>query len=431
MRAPAPPLPPEMGLSKGSDFLPVLTINEAVNRYNQMVQFVQEVMVDGKDFGKIPGVDKPSLLKPGAEKLCNFFGLAPTFEEVRCTEKWDGEEPFFFYRYRCSLWRGDRLIGSGIGSANSHESKHRYRWARAEDVPAYLNKDKLKSRDGRRTVFEPDFALNKKETTGQYGKPAEYWASFEAAIQAKTANRVRGKQMGKKTFDGWEIQTGETQYRIPNPDAADIVNTLDKMAQKRALVAAALIACNASDYFTQDIEDLNIIEGSFTVIPDPPPPPAPEPEQKKTETKKADPEQKKPKPAAAAAPAPAAAAQPAHEPAPFNVKAPEPGPDVMKLWALMGTTMTSILQVFSMLKKEVVLVTGSEAPYYEILKNHGWNHANEVKIHGVQKARLVARDIYEATQRWKEAAEPPAETIPEDDFPVEDEPSGAPSDPNW
>ena len=33
--------------------------------------------------------------------------------------------------------------------------------------------------------FEPNFALDKKETTGQYGKPAEYWAMFEAAIRDK------------------------------------------------------------------------------------------------------------------------------------------------------------------------------------------------------------------------------------------------------
>ena len=35
----------------------------------------------------------------------------------------------------------------------------------------------------------------------------------------------------------------------------DLVNTIDKMAQKRALVAAVLITCGASEYFTQDVED--------------------------------------------------------------------------------------------------------------------------------------------------------------------------------
>ena len=46
-----------------------------------------------------------------------------------------------------------------------------------------------------------------------------------------------------------------TLYRVPNPDVADLVNTIQKMAQKRALVAATLIATSASEFFTQDVED--------------------------------------------------------------------------------------------------------------------------------------------------------------------------------
>jgi hypothetical protein len=44
-------------------------------------------------------------------------------------------------------------------------------------------------------------------------------------------------------------------YRNPNPDGADVVNTIQKMAQKRALVAATLIATSASEFFTPDVED--------------------------------------------------------------------------------------------------------------------------------------------------------------------------------
>lgn len=44
--------------------------------------------------------------------------------------------------------------------------------------------------------------------------------------------------------------------RVENTDPADVFNTVLKMAQKRALVGATLIACGASDLLTQDIEDL-------------------------------------------------------------------------------------------------------------------------------------------------------------------------------
>jgi hypothetical protein len=56
----------------------------------------------------------------------------------------------------------------------------------------------------------------------------------------------------------WEIDVNTALYRIPNPDGADVVNTIQKMAQKRALVAATLIATSASEFFTQDVEDADL-----------------------------------------------------------------------------------------------------------------------------------------------------------------------------
>jgi len=53
----------------------------------------------------------------------------------------------------------------------------------------------------------------------------------------------------------WELDVDTALYRIPNPDGADVVNTIQKMAQKRALVAATLLATSASEFFTQDVED--------------------------------------------------------------------------------------------------------------------------------------------------------------------------------
>ena len=46
---------------------------------------MRSVMQDGQDYGVIPGTDKPTLYKPGAEKLCVTFRLAagaPMVEQV-------------------------------------------------------------------------------------------------------------------------------------------------------------------------------------------------------------------------------------------------------------------------------------------------------------------------------------------------------------
>lgn len=53
-------------------------------------------------------------------------------------------------------------------------------------------------------------------------------------------------------------KTGEEMTPI-----ADIQNTLMKMAQKRAMVGATILAVGASDFFTQDLEDFGENEGTM------------------------------------------------------------------------------------------------------------------------------------------------------------------------
>ena len=53
-----------------------------------------------------------------------------------------------------------------------------------------------------------------------------------------------------------------TVYRVPNPDVVGLKNTIMKMAQKRAFVGAILLATGASEFFTQDVEDM-VINGQI------------------------------------------------------------------------------------------------------------------------------------------------------------------------
>src|SRR4051812_21682356 len=71
-----------------SVFMPVMTMEIALERRSQIVQFTKQLMVIDQDFGVIPGTNKPSLLKPGAEKLCSFFGLEPEFTPLREDADW-------------------------------------------------------------------------------------------------------------------------------------------------------------------------------------------------------------------------------------------------------------------------------------------------------------------------------------------------------
>src|SRR5919199_5813229 len=116
-----------------AQFMPAMSIELAVERYNAVTEFVGRVLRKDVDYGVIPGTDKLTLLKPGAEKLPTFFGLSTRFRLIERIEDWTGEEhggePFFYYLYRCQLFRGDLLVAEADGSCNSRETKYRYREA--------------------------------------------------------------------------------------------------------------------------------------------------------------------------------------------------------------------------------------------------------------------------------------------------------------
>lgn len=192
--------------------MPVMDVQYAARRRQALIDYTAALMVKGRDFGKIPGAgDKPTLLKPGAEKLASLFGLSPVFDVADREMDWTGAdhdgEAFFYLQYRCTLYRGDAQVGQGMGSCNSWEKKYRFRGG------------------------------------------------------------------------------------VKNPNPADLVNTIDKMAQKRALVAAVLIAVNASEFFTQDIEDYSdIVDGDWQPAAAPAPTKAATPAAKPQPKAKADPD---------------------------------------------------------------------------------------------------------------------------------------------
>lgn len=215
-----------------------------------------------KDFGKVPGTDKETLLKPGAEKLCSAFRYRPEFVALDKEITWDSSTPRVFYRYECRLFEIETgfSVATAIGSCSSMEKKYRWRWVDPEDVEPTLDLARLKSRTTIKSEFT--FAVEKAETTGKYGKPAEYWQEFNDAITNKTAVKTT-KETPNYKGAAWEIV--RKQYRVPNDEVFDLINTIDKMAQKRALVAATLIGCNASEFFTQDVEDFGTIDAEVVV----------------------------------------------------------------------------------------------------------------------------------------------------------------------
>ncbi len=249
------------------DLMPVLDIALARKRRDFMLEVTRDLMIKDVDYGIIPGTAKPCLLKPGAERLCSFFGFTPEFISDNLIEDWTGAEhggePLFHYRYKCRISKNGIIFGEGLGSCSTWESKYRYRWVSLADIPDGLNPKDLKKRDG--SIVEPEFAISKAETSGKYGKPAEYWQAFKDAIENGTAVKTTREKKGGGTMPAWQI--GATIFRCPNPDIIDQVNTALKMAVKRAFIAAVLIATNASEFYTQDLEDMQALDIPYSVVP--------------------------------------------------------------------------------------------------------------------------------------------------------------------
>lgn len=242
-------------VSSGND----MTLDAAKTRYFQMVQFIKATMRDGIDYGKIPGTAKPSLYKPGAEKLQMWREFQTAIIDEQKIEQWNTpitaqSFPLFSYSYkmRASTKYGI-AVAECIGNCNSYEDKYRWRWVDENNVPREFKDeiDYLESRDA--TITEFAFALSKRETEGKYGKPLEYWDNLQAMITSGVASKIGKKTRDGKTMDAWTFPG--KQIRIPNTDIYSQVNTLMKMAQKRAYVGTIIISANASEFFTQDIED--------------------------------------------------------------------------------------------------------------------------------------------------------------------------------
>jgi hypothetical protein len=104
----------------------VVSLEEAGRRIAMLKQFVREHMVEGEDYGVIPGASpKPTLFKPGAEKLNAIFGLAPILEITSRMEDWDAG--FAAYEVKVTLMnkRSGSIEAEGIGNCNSRERRYK------------------------------------------------------------------------------------------------------------------------------------------------------------------------------------------------------------------------------------------------------------------------------------------------------------------
>lgn len=185
----------------------------------------EAIMVEDEDFGLIPGTKKPTLLKPGAEKLALAYGLTGRFGH-HITYGHAADEPPITVVVDCYLHLGGHdgpVVAQGMGLASSFEN--RYRWRKAGRLCPDCGREGVIFTKGR---------------GGQWWHPSD----------AKPTGGC-GANFGKDD----ERLTTQDVGQVENPDPFELGNTLLKMAEKRAYVDAVLRATASSGLFSQDMED--------------------------------------------------------------------------------------------------------------------------------------------------------------------------------
>ena len=99
---------------------------EVRQQVNQLQYLVKSVLKEGEHYGVVPGTKgKPSLFLPGAEKIAFMFKLMATYKVERTDFNGGHRE----YQVECTLASTNtgEVVGSGMGSCSTLESKYRYR----------------------------------------------------------------------------------------------------------------------------------------------------------------------------------------------------------------------------------------------------------------------------------------------------------------
>lgn len=171
--------------------LPPRITPDAIRETTQSIALLQgmvkDLLVRSIDYGRIPGTPQDSLWDPGASQIISAFNCY--VGERRILKLDDNEQKIAACIEVPIISRSTgEVVGTGIGAASTLETKYKYRWA---PNPQDLGYD-------------------------------------ETSI--KTFKTKRGTDE-----DGSPV----TLYRVPNPEHSELLNTIIKMASKRAEVDAA------------------------------------------------------------------------------------------------------------------------------------------------------------------------------------------------
>jgi len=201
------------------------SVPDVVDHISKIRDLMKAVMVEGLHYGVIPGTDKPSLLQPGAQKLCLAFRIGDKNIELVERDLGGSHREYRIRKQMIHLPSGTVLCETW-GSCSTMES--RYRWRRSGELVGDV--------------------------------PVSYWKISRDDLVAREDELVRifgpGKYRLRKSEGQWKAERlSGKEERTENQDLADCYNTILQIADKRAYVRGTIKALAASDLFMHEQED--------------------------------------------------------------------------------------------------------------------------------------------------------------------------------
>lgn len=198
-------------------------VDAVLARMVKIHDLMRRAMTLNVDYGTIPGTNsKPTLLKPGAEKLAVMFQFAPRYRTVKNYSA-DGH---LTVECTCEILNRDGVfLGEANTICSTRESKYRYRGG-SRKCPQCgkeaIKKSKYPPRD--QPGGQPGFYC-----FGKIGGCGQNFAHDDPAI------------------------VSQSEQKQENPDLADSYNTVLRIAEKRAFLGAIRLVTGSSALFDEEM----------------------------------------------------------------------------------------------------------------------------------------------------------------------------------
>ena len=183
---------PEPALSvPGGALTPVVDLAAADCQLATLRALIAEHLRAGEDYAVLAGQTTPTLLKPGAEKLCWCFGLTIVQTTVDRVAHWQRRPPLFAIESRtCLIARASQqLVATGHGACNSWEPRLAARW------PAPMLQNVVCKLAHKRSLV--DATLKATRASGCFTQDLEDWDRAGSATASARARTAAGPCVGR------------------------------------------------------------------------------------------------------------------------------------------------------------------------------------------------------------------------------------------